>query len=300
MAGEAVYVTWTMDCEPIAAEVPTGGPADWALSERAMRGYVRALADRGHRATLFAIPRTGEAQAAVLAELRDLGAEIGMHMHPQTADYAVDAHLGALPAPTQRELLADGRDRLAAALGEPPRAFRPGCFSASDDTFAILADLGFTHGSVSLPGRWLPDVSACWPGAEPFAHWASATDRLRAGGLPFLELPTAVEVREAAGPPARPRDATHLRLERAGIEDWGPGLIRRHLRRQVEAGWWLTSLVVMTHNTREYADRDEPARRALEAVADAIEAAAAGLGLAVAPMTLAEVRERAGSEGGRP
>lgn len=290
MTDSRLFVTWTMDCEPIDAEVCTGGPEDWALSERAMRGYVDALADRGHRATLFVIPRTAEVQADVLADLREAGAEIGMHMHPQTTDYGVDAHLGALPADRQRDLLESGRDRIAAALGEAPRAFRPGCFSASDDTFAILADLGFTHGSVSLPGRWLPDFAARWTDAVPFAHWAAAEDRLSEGALPFLEMPTAVDLREVAGPKTEAGDATQLRLERPGIEDWGPDLIRRHLRAQIDEDWWLKSLVVMTHNTREYGDPDEPARQALEAVADAIEAAADEAGLKVVPATLAEVR----------
>ena len=290
MNDQRLFVSWTMDCEPIGAEVSTGGPESWALSERAMRGYVRALVDRGHRATLFVIPRTAEVQADVLGDLWDAGAELGMHMHPQTTDYGVDAHLGQLSPTRQRKLLESGCDRIEAALGEPPRAFRPGCFSASDDTFSILADLGFTHGSVSLPGRRLPDYAAKWVDSVPFAHWASATDRLRAGELPFLEMPTAVDLREVAGPKTEAGDATQLRLERAGIEQWGPGLIRRHLRRQIEEDWWLKSMVVMTHNTREYEHREEPARRALETVADEIESAADEVGLSVIPATLAEVR----------
>jgi len=285
MSDTRLFVSWTMDCEPIAAEVCTGGPADWALSERAMRGYVGALAERGHRATLFAIPRTTEVQAEAFADLREQGAEIGMHMHPQTTDYGIDAHLGELSATRQRLLLESGRGRVADALGEAPRAFRPGCFSASEDTFSILADLGFTHGSVSLPGRVLPDVSAHWAGAQPFAHRAPGTD--------FLELPTAVDLSEVAGPAGGTGDATQLRLERPGIEEWGPDLIRRHLQAQIDEDWWLKSLVVMTHNTREYGDPDEPARRALEAVADAIDEAADEAGLSIVPATLAEVRTAA-------
>jgi hypothetical protein len=234
-----------------------------------------------------------EVQADVLGDLREAGAELGMHMHPQTTDYGVDAHLGELPARRQRELLESGRDRLTRVLGEAPRAFRPGCFSASDDTFAILADLGFTHGSVSLPGRWLPAFAALWADAEPFAHRACAEDRLAAGQLDFLEMPTAVDLREVAGPKQEPGDATQLRLERPGIGDWGPDLIDRHLREQIAEDWWLKSLVIMTHNTREYGEPQEPARRALEAVADAVEAAAERLGLTIVPATLAEARAEA-------
>lgn len=290
MMAEELFVTWTMDCEPIAAEVPTGGPADWALSELAMRGYVEALGARGHRVTLFLVPRTGEVQAGVVRDLLAQGTEAGMHMHPQTTDYAVDAHLGQLPPATQRALLASGRDRLEAALGVRPTAFRPGCFSASDATYPILVDLGFTVGSVSLPGRRLPDVGADWAGAEPFAHWACADDRLTAGTLPFLELPTTVDLRDVPGPASAEGDARHLRLERPGIVEWAPDLIRRHLAAQVEAEVAIKSLVVMTHNTREYGDPGEPARVGLEAVADAIDAAAAELSLTVRPATLGEVR----------
>ncbi len=290
MSGDTLYVTWTMDCEPIADEVATGGPAGWGLSERAMVGYVAALAGRGHRVTLFVIPRVGEVQADIIADLRRQGTEPGMHMHPQTVDYGIDAHLGELPAERQRELLRSGRDRLAAALGAPPTGFRPGCFSASDATFGLLVELGFTHGSVSLPGRAMPERAADWVSAQPFAHWASAESGLTSGDLPFLELPTAVDLRDVAGPQDGAADARHLRLERPGIVEWAPELIRRHLERQVAEGWWLKSLVVMTHNTREYSDPDEPARRGLEAVADAIDDAARALGLIVTPATLAQVR----------
>lgn len=285
-----LFVTWTMDCETIDAESPTGGPADWHLSERAMRGYVAALAEWGHRVTLFLIPRLAEAQAEVVMELREAGGELGMHMHPQTADLGHDRYLGQYPGDEQREILRAGRDRLHAAVGEPPRSFRPGNFSASDDTFAVLAELGFTQGSVSLPGRVMPDLGAEWNGAEPFAHWASPDDRLRAGELGFLELPCAVDLQEVESPAEPPAEVTHLRLERDGILEWGPELIRRHLAAQVERDCWLKSLVVMTHNTREYGDARDPYRRALEGLVDAIEGAAGQAGLTVRPATLAQIR----------
>lgn len=160
VAADSVYVTWTMDCEIIAEEVPSGGPVDWDQSERAMRGYVDALAARGHRATLFLIPRLAEKQPEIVLELGAAGADLGMHMHPETIDYGHDHHLGQLSPAIQEILLRTGRDRVAEALGQAPTSFRPGCFSASDHTLPILWELGFTQGSVSLPGRASPQTSA--------------------------------------------------------------------------------------------------------------------------------------------
>lgn len=294
METNALLVTWSMDCESIDEESPTGGPDGWDLSERAMRGYVAALAERGHRVTLFLIPRLAEVQADVLLGLRDAGAELGMHLHPQTTDLGYDRHLGELPAGEQYRLLRSGRDRIQAAVRETPTSFRPGCFSATDETFPALVRLGFTQGSVSLPGRVLPDLAAVWSNAVPFAHWASRQSRLEAGSLPFLELPVTAAPGDFAGPAAGTGDVRHLRLERDGILDWGPDLIRRNVALQVQRDVQLKSLVVMTHNTRDYGDPQEPARRSLEGIADAIEQAAQEADLRVKAATLSEIRKATG------
>jgi peptidoglycan/xylan/chitin deacetylase (PgdA/CDA1 family) len=289
-----LYVTWTMDCEGIQELSQTsGGPADWALSERAMRGYVESLAAHGHRATLFLTPLVAEHQPAIIRDLQALGAEAGMHLHPQTADFGLDKHLGQFGAAMQECLLREARDRVAAALGAAPTSFRPGCFSASDATFPILAGLGFTAGSVSLPGRNLPDLGAQWCGAQPLAHWADTNDRCAAGDLPLLEMPTAVALADVERPPTDVGDAQHLRLEREHILDWGPALLRDYVRRQVETDHWLKTLVLMTHNTREYGREDESARQALERLVLAIAETAAEFDLQVQPATLSETRGRA-------
>lgn len=289
MSADVLHVAWTMDCETIDEESPTGGPESWALSARAMRGYVERLAEIGHRATLLLIPRAAESQPEVLAELRDAGADLGMHMHPQTADLGIDSYLGELSRDEQLALLGQGRDRIAQALGAPPVSFRAGNFSGSDDTHPVLAELGFIADSTPLPGRVMPDLAAVWPGAEPFVHRACATSRLQAGDLPLLVCPTAVDLTCAAGEGEPPLEAPHLRLERPGILEWGPPLLEAHLRRQVELAVPIKSLVVMTHNTREYADPAEPARQALDGIAEAISEEAARLGLEVRAVTLAEL-----------
>jgi len=323
MDADLLHVTWTMDCETIDEESPTGGPATWELSETAMRGYVERLAELGHRVTLFLIPRVAESQPELLIELRDAGADLGMHMHPQTTDIGIDAYLGQLSRDEQLALLGQGRDRIARALGEAPVSFRAGNFSGSDDTHPVLAELGFIADSTPLPGRVMPDLAAVWPGAEPFVHRASATSRLgaaeaklppslperaepsgqngrrdarsearwrgEAGDLPLLVCPTAVDLGCAAGEGDAPLEAPHLRLERAGILGSGPPLLQAHLRRQAELGLPLKSLVVMTHNTSDFADPSVPARQALDGIAESIAETAEDLGLQVRAATLAEL-----------
>lgn len=289
MGGAELFVSWTMDCETIGDESPaTGGPATWELAERSMCGYVEALAARGHRTTLFLIPRLAEGLPEVVRELGAAGADLGLHMHPQTTDFGYDAHLGQLPALTQHLLLQQGRDRVAAVIGHAPTSYRSGCFSATWETFPILLDLGFTQGSVMLPGRNNPGVGAVWANDVPFAHW-----RQGRAGQAFLEMPTAAALDQVGPHREAPCDPKHIRLEREGISEWGPGLIREYIRYQVEHDWWLKSVVVMTHDTRNYDDPTDEYRRNLELIADAIEATADEFSLQVAPATLAEVRRGA-------
>jgi hypothetical protein len=287
MPDNRLFVTWTMDCETVREEAGApGGPESWELAERAMRGYVERLVARGHRTTLFLIPRLAEGLPDVVRELGAAGADLGLHMHPQTTDLGYDQHLGQLPADTQHLLLQQGRDRVAAVTGEAPTSYRSGCFSGTWETFPILLDLGFTQGSVMLPGRNSPGVGAVWVNDVPFAHW-----RQGRAGQGFLDLPTAAALDQTGPHREAPCDPRHLRLELEGIADWGPALIRDYVRWQVEHDWWLKSVVVMTHDTRCYDDPADPYRRNLELIADAIEATAAELGLVLAPATLAEVRE---------
>lgn len=284
-----LFVTWTMDCETLQEFSPaTGGPATWDLAERSMRGFVEALAARGHRATLFLIPHLAEGLPEAVRELGAAGADLGLHMHPQTTDLGYDRHLGQLPAETQRVLLEQGRDRVAAVIGHAPTSFRPGCFSSTWETFPILLDLGFTQSSVILPGRNSPGVGAVWVNETPFVHWREGRP-----GRRLLEIPMTAALEQIGPHREAPCDPDHLRLEREGIADFGPALIRQAVRYQVEHDWWLKSVVVMTHDTRAYDDPDDPYRRNLELIADAIETAADEFGLQMTPATPADVRAHA-------
>jgi len=275
-----------MDCETVQEVSPaTGGAATWELAERSMRGYVESLAARGHKATLFLIPHLAEGLPEVVRELGAAGADLGLHLHPQTTDLGYDRHLGQLPEETQRLLLEQGRDRVAAVIGQAPTSFRPGCFSSTWETFPILLDLGFTQGSVMLPGRNSPERGAVWANEVPFAHW-----RQSRAGEQFLDVPTTAALDQIGPHREALCDPDHLRLERGGIADWGPGLIRDYVRYQAEHDWWLKSVVVMTHDTRYYDDPADVHRQNLERIADAIEAVAEECHLDLVPATLAEVQ----------
>jgi len=282
------YVTFTMDCETIGAESPPGGPADFALAERAVTGYVEALRRRGQAVTLFPVPRLAEVQADILTDLQAEDCELGMHYHPQTIDCGYDGYIAELTAAEQEQMLTDGYRRITDALGTPPQSFRSGNFSASDSTFAVLTQIGFRQGSVSMPGRVLPQYAAEWPGAIPFAHRASATDRLVAGNLDFWEMPTCTDVTQLQ-PAQTPTDARHIRLETGGVTEWGPRILHRYVQAMVQQAWVPKVVVVMTHNTQEYGQPDCPARQALEQICDALEATIADFDLQMRPMTLADI-----------
>lgn len=289
---DTLYVCWTMDCEIVRTESPEGGPPDWDLANRAIRGYVETLTALGYRCTLFLIPRLAEVLPAVVEWAADLGADLGMHCHPQNLDLGYSAYLGELTAGEQRELLAAEQQRLARACGLEPTSFRSGNFSASDDTFPVLVALGFTQGSVSLPGRNRPDLAAQWVGAAPFAHFASAESRLQAGGLPFLEMPTTTDLDGLHTTPLG-SDNGQLRIERGGALEWGPAIIEHYIAAQVEAGLPLKTVVAMTHNCYEYGNPHDERRQVLEVWADCVEKTAHHHGLKLVPATLAEIRRLA-------
>ncbi|MBN1640679.1 MAG: polysaccharide deacetylase family protein [Anaerolineae bacterium] len=192
--GAPLYVAFTMDCERIAAESPPGGPVSWELSERAIRGYCEALLAHGCPPTLFLTPECAARHAALLEGLAARGVELGLHVHPQSlGDGRYERYLGEYDPGGQREILDSAADPLAQATGARPRSFRPGNFSASDATYPLLYHLGFRQGSVSDPGRCSPQYAAEWVGAPPDPHYVDPTDRLRAGNLPFLEVPVTTD-----------------------------------------------------------------------------------------------------------
>ena len=208
----------TMDCEtarsdltPYAIRMSASGPVDYRESGRSIRAYVATAASNGFPVTLFAHPEVASENADLLLALREHGACLGLHLHPyklKGGKYKYD--LGAYSAGVQSGIVSEAMQMWESALGSPPRYFRAGYFSANDETFGVLNELGFAGGSLSNPGRVLPGHHSVWAGAEPYPHRAHPGCRLIRGGKRFHQRARICRVRPAGS--TGPRGRTGIRM----------------------------------------------------------------------------------------
>jgi len=288
-----VYLCFTMDCELTDEHSPQGGPADWGLSERAIAGYASTLEGLGLRATYFAIAGTAVAHRDLFCDLASRGHEVGLHCHPQNRDLGYGEFLGGMSRARQVECLRRCQETFAEAMGSPASAFRPGNFSASDETFGVLLGLGMDHGSVSLPGRHLEPLCAVWPQAEPFPHWADLRRREASGGSGFLEVPVTGDLTRPGYGGQDGYDVPHLRLERPDLPECLASIVEMNLRALADRTGIPRAICFMTHNTRDYGDAGEPARANLVRGAECVREMAARLSLSVTGATMEQVRDAA-------
>jgi len=263
---QPLYVGFTMDCEQLSQHSFAGGPADWELSERAIVGFATSLLKRGHRATFFIIPQAATQHASLFLDLQKQGFELGLHIH--ALDQGWSDFLGGLAPDELWKALVHSGDIWSDALGQAPRAFRGGHFSANDHLFPLLVELGFTHGSVSLPQRRVVRRRAVWDGALPYPHWAHAGNRLLAGNLPFFDVPSGAhpEVRHGTGGEL----PLELRIEGSDrarhVET-----VNAHLNWQIALDAPIVASVSFTHNTKEYSNPDDEMTRSLHTMMDIVE-----------------------------
>ena len=295
MAPEPLHVCMTMDVERARESVSRGGPPTWEFAERSVRAYCGLLAEHGLPATLFVVPDTATEQGEMLREVAEgTGAELGMHLHPQLwkdhyKDEAAHDFLGGYPGAEQRAILAEALEQVTRGLGIRPRAFRPGNCSANDETFRVLVDIGFTHGSVSQPGRVASRVKAVWKDAVPDVHRAHRAFRMVPGDLDFIEVPITSD---------RERSDSRWGVGDIRFEVTTPDLlavaVRQEVSRQVEEGAPLKHACLFTHNSVNHWSSDEAEdgkRGVVEASIPRIHEIADELGLEVRGATIADVRD---------
>ena len=291
-----VNVILTMDCEPalfecspLAIELSGTGPATYEAGESSIRGYVEAADREGYPVTLFAHPEVAVAQTALLLELQDAGACLGMHLHPykfDTVRYPRD--LGAFSAEQQTELISAASEVWSDALGQHPRFFRGGVFSANDATFGVLVGLGFEGGSLSCPGRVLPEAMAIWAGAELYPHRANLSFRHIEGDSNFIEVPISAD-------PSRPMERGDRR--EPGFEwPYVPSRLYDHravarnvIARSIDDGATFPTYITNTHQDQDYADPEHPASVNLQTIFRTLRDAASEHGIGLTGRTIADM-----------
>ena len=275
-AMSTVYVMLTMDCESAKVDVSDhgtamsgSGPAEYNESERSIRGYVEAAAAAGFPVTLFVHPEVAVAHVDLLHDLRSSGTCLGLHLHPyKFAGDRYEHDLGAYTGDDQRSILSEAIAVWENALGFRPLYLRAGYFSANDSTVGVLQSLGFKGGSLSNPGRILPDHASVWSGAHPYPHRAHDAFRLLAGDSDFIEVPVSVAFsrpvkRGHAGEqgfewPYIPHTYDHAEVI---------GDILDRFRKDKPA---FGTIVTDTHNDQDYTDPDHTSRRNLDTILNAI------------------------------
>ena len=281
----------TMDCERILDESPPGGPEDWESSRSAIEGFVRILQAERMHATFFIVPETAAKHADLWQSLDRDAFELGLHLHPQSlGDRSLQEYLGAYSGGQQRSMIQLAMDIWSEALGRAPRAFRPGNFSANDATFRVLKQLGFTHGSVSAPGRRSPRFRAVWSGAPAAVHRAHAAFRLVEGDMDFVEAPVTEDLTRMKTDSPQTGLPRELRVE--WDDEAGHALtIRNALDRMLAEPRPLITIVALTHNHVDYSSDNSPAPTALKGIIRHARAAASANDLELVPATIGQIRD---------
>lgn len=129
---------------------PAGVGVAWQLER---------LAAYGLKATFFLDPMPALVHGIdpfrrIVDAVRDAGQEVQLHLHPNwagasAADRSVHGSFELIDASgfRQAQLIDQARALLVEAGAQRPIAFRAGSYSASDDTLAALAALGFAYDS---------------------------------------------------------------------------------------------------------------------------------------------------------
>jgi hypothetical protein len=252
-----LYILFTMNCEPVGDKSAKQAPKTWGQSARAIEGFCDRLSGMGYPATLFVSATCAEEHGPLLEDLAARNIELGLYVHPPTLEGSRNPryprHLGNYTEKEQHALIDSATERFYDAIGSRPHSFRSGAFSASDATFQVLYELGFRQGSLSIPGRDLPRDAVSWSGAATAPHYVDPEDRLRAGVLPFLELPVTSDPDRWY----RRGFPYELCIENSSLEDWHRPLIEGRLEQLETDQVPFRTLCLFTHNGLAYYRDDD-------------------------------------------
>jgi len=232
-----------MECAPIPRKSATlGAPQNWVVSARAIEGYCLRLLRAGYPATLFLDPLCAAEHTPMLEELQSMRVELGLAVHPPALiDGRYARPLVAYDAESQRAMISHASEQFADAIGRIPRSFRGGRFSASVETYSVLASLGFRQSSLSRPGWDAAGLGSFWANAPVDAH-NPVPDAA------FLELPLTTD-----GQASQARKLPiELTIEMGTFDALHWPLIEQTLDRFAREDTSFCSLCISTSNMHDY------------------------------------------------
>lgn len=297
------FYNYSIDCE-LPPEGQFGGPADWDVAERSVRGFIQVMSEEGLRkgATLFVYPDVAMKQRRLFREMAEAGIEVGLHLNGLRYSRLTGNRakwLGAMTRQEQYEALRMGKADLEDVTGQPCLGYRACYASANNDTFPICEELGFTWTSTSAAGSHKPEVFARWAGGWPFPYHPSRCNMRVPGDLTIYEMPIARGIRTCFNnDPDRPFD---LRVETPPELAGENGEVFRRIvieqldemekRDQIVRG-----LFPASHNTVLFADREGYPHRHLIVICRMTRELAAARGYELIPAAFDEVRLHAEKE----
>jgi peptidoglycan/xylan/chitin deacetylase (PgdA/CDA1 family) len=243
-------------------------------------------ASYGFPVTIFLHPEVAAYHAALLLGYEENGHCLGLHLHPyKLIPTRYHRDLGAYTEAEQRQIIAEASKRWSEVIGHAPGFFRAGYFSANDMTFRVLEDLGFIGGSVSIPGRLLPEHQSVWVGAADFPHRADTAFRLAEGQSRFIEVPVSVDYER----PIKRGNAGEVGYEWPYIASLEydfqavvPDIISRFSRSTAR----FPVFVMDVHNDQDFQDPEHPAAGNLRIVLDTLLRESTKQGMALRGVTL--------------
>jgi hypothetical protein len=283
-----LHIIFTLDCDVVALKRGARDvPQSWEQSARAIEGYCERLLASGFPATLFLAHECAAEHGPLLEDLAGRGAELGLLLHPPMMELGRFKQDFGAYGPDDQRLIGDfAAERFADAVGVRPRSVRTGKHSASDTTYKVLYELGFRQGSLARPGWEVARFAARWQGAPADAHYVDPADRLRAGELPFFELPLSTD------PSQRHADGTpyELTIEAGSLDALHRPVIEQRLAAMEAADAPFRALCISSCNRPRYYRDDDQHSRTLEALIDLV--AALGSQYDLVPTTLSGAHER--------
>ena len=198
------FFNYSIDCElPLNTEYTGperqpffGGPTDWDVAERSVRGFIEVMTELGMRdgTSLFVYPDVARQQQSLYREMADAGIEAALHLNGLrysrlTGDRA--KWMGAMSYEEQKDALRMAKQDLEEAIGRPCLGYRACYGSANNDTFPICDELGFEWTSASAAGSYQPEVHARWGSAWRFPHHTSSKNMRVPGDMDLYDMPLA-------------------------------------------------------------------------------------------------------------